>query len=43
MRRFLYSFLLTALTLAATAQQADPRESKLMVMERMWNEAQVHH
>jgi ketosteroid isomerase-like protein len=23
------------------AQQADPRESKLMVLERLWNEAQV--
>lgn len=25
-----------------TAQQADPRESKLLVLERMWNEAQVN-
>lgn len=24
------------------AQQADPRESKLLVLEHMWNEAQVH-
>ncbi|HTT24108.1 MAG TPA: nuclear transport factor 2 family protein [Candidatus Sulfotelmatobacter sp.] len=24
------------------AQQADPRESKLMVLERLWNEAQVN-
>ena len=24
------------------AQQADPRESKLLILERMWNEAQVH-
>jgi ketosteroid isomerase-like protein len=24
------------------AQQADPRESKLLVLERLWNEAQVH-
>jgi ketosteroid isomerase-like protein len=24
------------------AQQADPRESKLLVLERMWNEAQVN-
>jgi len=24
------------------AQQADPRESKLIVLERMWNEAQVN-
>jgi ketosteroid isomerase-like protein len=26
----------------AAAQQADPRESKLMVLERLWNEAQVN-
>lgn len=25
-----------------SAQQADPRESKLLVLERMWNEAQVN-
>ena len=31
---------LSAVTLAA--QQADPRESKLMVLERLWNEAQVN-
>lgn len=24
------------------AQQADPRESKLLVLEHLWNEAQVH-
>jgi ketosteroid isomerase-like protein len=24
------------------AQQADPRENKLLVLEHMWNEAQVH-
>ena len=24
------------------AQQADPRESKQLVLERLWNEAQVH-
>ena len=26
----------------ASAQQADPRESKIMVLERLWNEAQVN-
>ena len=26
----------------ASAQQTDPRESRLMVLERMWNEAQVN-
>src|SRR6201982_3784242 len=32
------------LVVAATAfsQQADPRESKLAVLERLWNEAQVN-
>jgi ketosteroid isomerase-like protein len=25
------------------AQQADPREAKLVVLERLWNEAQVNH
>ena len=25
----------------ATAQQADPREGKLLILERLWNEAQV--
>jgi ketosteroid isomerase-like protein len=30
-------------SVAVWAQQAaDPRESKLMVLERLWNEAQVH-
>ena len=35
--------LLLALgSVGLAAQQADPRESKLLVLERMWNEAQVH-
>jgi ketosteroid isomerase-like protein len=35
-------FLLLALgSVAMAAQQADPRETKLLVLERMWNEAQV--
>ena len=43
MRRPVFCFLLLVSTaLGAAAQQADPRESKLMVLERMWNEAQVH-
>ncbi len=29
-------------TALAAAQKADPRESKLLVLERMWNEAQVN-
>ena len=43
MRRLLCFHLLIAFTaISLSAQQADPRESKLMVLERMWNEAQVH-
>lgn len=30
-------------SLASAAQQADPREGKLLVLERLWNEAQVNH
>ncbi|MGH9495345.1 MAG: nuclear transport factor 2 family protein [Candidatus Sulfotelmatobacter sp.] len=41
MRRFSL-FLLTILAAAgAFSQQADPREGKLIVLERMWNEAQI--
>ena len=29
-------------SIATSAQQADPRESKLLILERMWNEAQVN-
>jgi ketosteroid isomerase-like protein len=36
------SLLLVLGSVAMAAQQADPRESKLLVLERMWNEAQVH-
>jgi ketosteroid isomerase-like protein len=32
------AFVVTGLS----AQQADPRETKLLVLERLWNEAQVH-
>ena len=35
-------FLLALASVAAAAQQADPRESKLLILERMWNEAQVN-
>jgi len=37
---FCLSIALCAASLAA--QQADPRESKLTVLERLWNEAQVN-
>ena len=41
--RALFCFFLLALaSVAAAAQQADPRESKLLILERMWNEAQVN-
>jgi ketosteroid isomerase-like protein len=43
MIRIIFWSLLWALsTVVATAQQADPRESKLLVLEHLWNEAQVH-
>jgi ketosteroid isomerase-like protein len=35
-------FLLALSSVAVGAQQADPRESKLLILERMWNEAQVN-
>lgn len=34
--------LLALCALATLAQQADPRENKLLVLERLWNEAQVN-
>jgi ketosteroid isomerase-like protein len=34
--------LLTLASVGLAAQQTDPRESKLLVLERMWNEAQVN-
>lgn len=34
--------LLVLGSIGMAAQQADPRESKLLVLERMWNEAQVN-
>jgi ketosteroid isomerase-like protein len=40
-RAILSCFLLAICSLGATAQQADPREGKLLVLERLWNEAQV--
>ena len=36
------SLLLMLSAVILSAQQADPRESKLMVLERLWNEAQVN-
>ena len=42
MSRILCCCALLVLSSVAIAQQADPRESKLLVLERMWNEAQVN-
>src|SRR5258708_29643001 len=36
------SLLLALGSVVAAAQQADPRESKLLVLETLWNEAQVN-
>jgi len=41
-RTILSCLLLTLAVVSVAAQQADPRENKLMVLEHMWNEAQVH-
>jgi ketosteroid isomerase-like protein len=41
--RIVFCVLLPALgSIAVSAQQSDPREAKLLVFERMWNEAQVN-
>jgi ketosteroid isomerase-like protein len=43
MIRALFCCLLLALgSVGLAAQQADPRESKLLVLEHLWNEAQVN-
>ncbi len=41
MIRTVCCFLVLA-SVGMAAQQADPRESKLLVLERLWNEAQVN-
>jgi ketosteroid isomerase-like protein len=43
MKRTIFCCLLLILgSVVLAAQQADPRESKLLILERMWNEAQVN-
>src|SRR5438445_4877984 len=42
LRSVCYCLLLTLGSIGLAAQQADPRESKLLILERMWNEAQVN-
>lgn len=34
--------LLALSSIVTAAQQADPRESKILILERLWNEAQVN-
>jgi ketosteroid isomerase-like protein len=41
-RTLFCSFLLILSSAVMFAQQADPREGKLLVLERLWNEAQVN-
>jgi len=41
-RNIWFGVLLALTPLGLVAQQADPREGKLMVLERLWNEAQVN-
>jgi ketosteroid isomerase-like protein len=41
-RTFCCCLLLALGSIGMAAQQADPRESRLLVLERMWNEAQVN-
>lgn len=42
MIRIICCLVLTLAPAVVAAQQADPRESKLLVLERLWNEAQVN-
>lgn len=42
MIRIASCLLLLLVTSLAFAQQADPRESRILVLERLWNEAQVN-
>ena len=42
MRTFCCCLLLALASSWLAGQQADPRESKLLVLEHLWNEAQVH-
>src|SRR5947208_2997168 len=41
-RKFCCCLVVALLSASVAAQQSDPRESKLLVLERMWNEAQVN-
>ena len=41
-RKICCCLLLALGSIRVCAQQADPRETKLLVLEHLWNEAQVH-
>ena len=41
-RNISFCLLLVLGSIAMAAQQADPRESKILILERLWNEAQVN-
>jgi ketosteroid isomerase-like protein len=41
-RNISFCLLVAFSSAVMTAQQADPRESKLLILERLWNEAQVN-
>jgi ketosteroid isomerase-like protein len=42
-RKLGYLLLLALGSILAMAQEKDPREGKLVILERLWNEAQVDH
>ncbi|MGC2474580.1 MAG: nuclear transport factor 2 family protein [Candidatus Sulfotelmatobacter sp.] len=41
-RNISFCLLMAFGSIVLAAQQADPRESKILVLERLWNEAQVN-
>jgi len=41
-RNISFCFLMAFTSIVMAAQQADPRESKILILERLWNEAQVN-
>jgi len=41
-RNICYGLVLALGSIATAAQQADPREARILILERLWNEAQVN-
>lgn len=41
-RNISFCLLMACSSIVMAAQQADPRESKIIILERLWNEAQVN-